>query len=453
MKEKFQFNWPIPDQSLSTNGVEVNLSGIQMDVATQLEKPTLVDDNTQLDVRSKDLSVRIRISRIFVDQIVERNVGGIIGRFRLKADCSNVEFNLIPGKGSFSLRVSPEVGSSLQGATVTDAKLDWGADSLTSSDITCTGVEGFEDLISAEVKRVAANSDTFFAPQKPQLISYLNGTLSSYNFDIGEKRQLMISRPDIQVWMRVDDFKDQGADGAKVKGLLFVEFAKGTTKEAQVLRLEDVDLSGVNTALLRLPPDFMKVMVKEGFAANTWVEKVMSNKLPGFSTLMSSRFSQFFVWPELMRYSRSAQFLFEIYSNKDIEVSGGKDLVYGLNSTLLSRMNAPRGGKQVPFMNFVVPFKSQVKLSVKSGVVNARLTSPQMSLQYSWDRDYLNRYGKYREFSSSTIRSRILSALGGQNLTMKLPVIPLLEGLNLQVKSLEAPAQGKSVRVILGVNP
>lgn len=454
MAEKFNLNWQIPDQSVSAQDVDVQLSGITMDVSSQLQKPTLVEGSTQLDVSSKDLTVNVHISKIFVDQIVERNMGGIIGRFRIKADCSDVQFKLVPGKGSFTLRLSPKVEGSITGGTVTDAQLDWEKDSLQPvGEISCAGVEGFADLIQKEVKKVADNSDLFFAPQKAGLIEYLNNSIGSYNLNLGEQRQIATSRPDIKASMQVNEYLDRGENGAVVKGIVSIEFLKAPNKAKQTLRLSDEVVSDSGNGLIRLPAEFVKVVVKEAFAAGTWVEEVMSDKIPGFSSLMSSRLSQFFVWPELMRFSKSTKFLFKLYSNKDIDVTGGAGLSYNVNGTLWAQMNSPRSGKYIPFMYFGMPLKSQVKLSVKNSEVVAKFVSPSLTLNYYWDNNYMNKYGKYDEFASSTIRSKILSALTGESMSMKIPGIPLLEGLHLQVKSLEAPAQSQSIRIILGVNP
>lgn len=450
-KDEFHLNWPISDQVLAVDGVEVALRGIQAKISTKLEQP-VGEIHSQVQISSKSLSASLTISQIFVDQVVEKTYGGITGRFRVQADCRNVQVDLKPGQGLFSVLAAPEISSQTGKVVIKDFMAQWGADSFQVSSLNCTGVEGFADLLAVELKKVAEAGDKFLVPYKDKILSEMNSALSEYSVNFGQKKELSVGRPDIRVWMEVLELKE-APGGSVLKGLLSVEFQRITADSQERLKLEEETVSESPGAVLRLPKSFVQIMASKAFAANSWVEKLQSPQISGFASLMRSRFMQFFLWPDLMNFPKSSVFTFDVYSDQDLKISGGDNLVFGLASKLLVQMNAPKKSNYVPFMHFSAPFSANVKLNLSQGKLSAQILNPSLNLGSSWNKDYLSKYSPSTRFSSSTVRGAILSALTSEKMQMTVPLLPLSEGLNLQVKSLEAPAKGKSVRVILAVSP
>lgn len=153
---------------------------------------------------------------------------------------------------------------------------------------------------------------------------------------------------------------------------------------------------------------------------------------------MKSRFAQFFVWPELMKFSRSTQFVFDISSFQDPEIQG-EGLSYQIKAPLVAKMWAPRGGSYTPFMKFTLPFTSRVQLRVNSGKIAAIFDNSNLEILALWDASYVDKYRPYQRFSSSTIRNRMLSGIAGKTVTVGLPEIPIAEGVTLKVQKLLAP--------------
>ncbi len=450
-KDEFHLNWPMSDQVLTVDGVEVALRGLNAKISTQLEQP-VGEIHSQMQISSKSLSASLTISQIFVDQVVERTYGGITGRFRVQADCRNVQVDLKPGQGVFSVLAAPEIGAQTGRAVIKDFMAHWGADSFAVSSLNCTGVEGFADLLSIELKKVAESGEKFLTPYKDKILTEMNSALGQYVVDFGQKKILNVGRPDIRVWMEVLELKE-APGGSVLKGLLSVEFQRIAAESKERLKLEEEALGSNSGAFLRLPKSFVQVVAAKAFAANSWVEKLKSSQVSGFASLMRSRFLQFFLWPELMNFPKSSVFTFDLYSDQDLKISGGDNLLFGLTSNLLVQMNAPKKTDYVPFMHFAAPFSAQVKLTLSQGQLGAQILNPSLRLASSWNKNYLAKYSPSTRFSSSTVRNAILDALTLEKMQMTIPLLPLTEGLNLQVKSLEAPAQSKSVRVILAVSP
>src|SRR5438445_12542641 len=64
-KEKFKANWQFPDQIVEAQqGIKVHLNGLSLALQTQLSKPGLVQDQTNLELQSSDLQAQMVISEI-----------------------------------------------------------------------------------------------------------------------------------------------------------------------------------------------------------------------------------------------------------------------------------------------------------------------------------------------------------------------------------------------------
>lgn len=440
INKEFQGNWQFSDQEIVSQDVPVKLKRLSLRIKTHLQKPALGENQSVLELTSKNMQAELHMGEVSVDHIVEREVGGIIGRFRVQALCKDVVLTLVPGKGSFLVVVAPSLENSRAGTEVQSVNLSWLPGSWTSAGIQCEGVQGFADLIKAEINKIANDSARFVEPQKDLLKRYVQDYIKDVQVDFSKPRQLIVARPDLSVVMRVDEYKDLGTEGALVKGKLEIQFLKSQGDEVKVLAL-DPQSESVKTdqARLRLPGNFVKEVMKRAYSANSWLHQITSDKLPGFSTLMSSRFSQMFVWPELMNFSKAAKFKFDVYSNKDVEISGS-GLKYQMKSTMLSKMYAPKNGNHVPFMNFTIPFTSTVQLKVENGKAQATFVNPIMGLTPQWDSTYVNKYGPSRKFSSGTIRDRIVGSLWGKTVTVAVPAVPISDDLSLKIKKVIAPA-------------
>ncbi|WP_374080406.1 hypothetical protein [Bdellovibrio bacteriovorus] len=440
MNKEFQGNWQFPDQEITSQEIPVKLKRLSLKIKTNLQKPALGNGQTVLELTSKNMQAELHMGEVSVDHIVEREMGGIVGRFRIQALCKNVVLTLAPGQGSFSVVVAPSVDSSRAGTEVQSVNLSWAPGSWTSQGIQCEGVQGFADILKEEINKIANDSARFVGPQKELIKKYVQDYVQNVQIDFSEPRQLIVARPDLSVVMRVEEFKDLGADGARVKGRFEIQFLRSPDQETKILTLDpNTETVKSEQARLRLPVNFVKEVMKRAYSANAWLHQVTSDKVPGFSTLMNSRFSQLFVWPELRNFSKSAKFRFDVYSHKDIDIQGS-GLTYQMKSTLLSKMHAPKGGNYVPFMNFTMPLTSKVQLKVENGKAQATFVNPILGLTPQWDSTYVNKYGPNRRFSSGTIRDRIVGGLWGKTVTVAVPAIPLSEDLTLKIKKVIAPA-------------
>ncbi|NUN06193.1 MAG: hypothetical protein HUU57_10570 [Bdellovibrio sp.] len=445
---EFQGNWQFSDQQMVSQGVPVQLKGVNLNMRTHLQKPTLGSGGNLLTVVSKGMQAQVHISEVSVDHVVEKEVGGIVGRFRIQALCKDVVLNLTPGLGEFAVAVTPVVGGTTAKVEVQDVNLKWSTGAWKVGALSCTGVQGFEGLISEAVEAISNDSVSFVSSQKENLKKYVSDAIQGTSFDFSKTRRLLVSRPDIQVAMSIAEYRDLGEQGIRARGNLEISFLKAPDKEVQNLKLlKGEDGASEKQAFLRLPKDFIKEIATQAYAANSWSHQVDSSAIPGFATLMRSRFYQFFVWPALMDFPKHSKFIFDIFSNQNIEIQG-EGLNYRMKAPLFARMKAPKGAQMVPFMNFSSYIDTKIALKVIDGKLLTTMTQPALSLNSQWDAGFLSKYSPSKRFSSSLIRDYARDAVAGKTMTFDIPEIPLADTLKLKVRGFAAPS-GQDVTLYL----
>lgn len=435
VNKEFTKNWQFPNQVVTAQGeIPVHINDIFLQVRTQLKKPDLQESQTAIELSSKNLEARLNIGDVSVDHIVEREVGGVVGRFRLQASCKNVQLQMRPDQGDFAIILTPAVDSSTAGSEIQSVRLGWKPDAWSVASMQCSGAEGFDVILKNEIQKMAQDSAAFVNPHREFLRASVQEELDKIQFDFSGSKQLVISRPDITVSMTVSELKDLGSSGAKVLGHFLVEFDRAPDEELKVLRLEGASSANSALASLRLPKDFLKEVMRRAYAPRTWMHKFTSDKISGFTELMQSRFKQWLVWPELMRYPKNSPFRFDVYSNKDINLQG-HGMNYQMQGALNTMMLSQQGRNLAPFMHFTVPMKANIKLHVQNGVLTTDLGNPSLGLTAAWDSGYLSRNRVSKNFSAQVILDRVVRAIAGKKVVTVLPAIPVAEGLTLKVKS------------------
>jgi len=437
-QNNYPFHWNFADQKVNADNINVNLTGLTLDLKTQMGRPALPPSSTSVVLRSHELQADLTIKSIDVDQIVEKEFGGVIGHFHLQAHCPDIRLHMTPGQGHISIQLSPLLNKEVIQTQVDDIDLAWMPNAWTVEPIKCTGVAGFEDLVKQYILSLTSNSTVFMQAQKASIISSLQDSLKADTVNLAEPRALISGRPDVDASLDQITYFGEHGNGTLLRGRLLVSFKNGGQQSNAVLALSANGSLPTNsdTASIRLPENFVNEVVKRAFAANAWMEKVQGSQIPGFEKLRDSCFIDFFIWPELLQYARSAQFLFDVTSSKDVTVKGS-NLNYQVSSTFQAQMYAPKGSSYIPFMEFTVPLQSQVKMAVSNGAVQADFVSNTLDLTAQWSPTYVERYHPNQRFAADTIKKSLTKAMAGTTLSYVLPEIPLADDLELKVLSVQ----------------
>lgn len=219
-----------------------------------------------------------------VVEIVDTNWSG---RFSIEARCDFLDVSLV---GEAVLNWDSVSNTYSVGSWVTDERL------TTVHARNCAGVKGFEAYLEKALKR-SHFVQGLLVENQGALLEWLKQQGRPY-FD------------DWQAW-----------------GPLFWKMSKLEPKESQLQAQGQIYLKekgegtsyhrisqpvDVQQPALLVPKEFLKKWLQVWLLDQTGNFSWQSSDVPAFKSLMRSRFMQFFVWPELMRFPKSTNFHFEL---------------------------------------------------------------------------------------------------------------------------------------------
>ncbi len=447
VSKEFQGNWLFPDQMITSGEAPISLKRVSLKLKTVLEKPQIATAQEEVELISRKLDAELVLGEISLDHIVTKTVGGVVGKFRIQARCQNIVLKLMPESGAFSVRLRPSMGVVAVGASVKDVDFSWAPGSWTFDDPQCEGVEGFSDLLKREIDRINNDSELFMKTNREILRSYLQAYLDKITVDLSGSRQIFSGRSDIRLKMQIQDYQDLKQDGIRTRGVIVIDFLNSPDQEIKYLHLDQERSGDSNQAQVRLPSGFIKEFFDRAYAENSWNHRIFSDQLPGFKSLMHSRFAQFFVWPEMLKFPKSSKFIFDLSSRSNPSLKG-EGLSYFIETFLDAKMWAPREDAYVPFMKMNIPFRSHLTFRVAEGNLLVDLKKSFLKISALWEPSYIQNYSPYRRFASTTIRNQVLEGLESRSITFELPKIPIADGLNLKIQAMQVTKKSDLIFVI-----
>lgn len=448
-REVFSTAVPVPDQSIHAVDTEVLLSGIGLEFQTQLQKPSVPSTGTSVTLESRNVTAHLRVQSVSVDQYILREIGGVVGRFHLQARCENLDLMLKPGQGQFRMNVSPVFSGARVSSKLEDVQVTWSKEAWILNPMNCTGAQGFEELIAEHVLNMTRDSD-ILTPYKPQLMEYVQKYLDQRSVDISKPRVLTSQRLDIQYSMRIDKLTNNGQN-LLASGVLAIQFKNAATAKKVYLPLAQSSwVQAKSSALqLRVPEKILETVVEKAFLPTSWSTQLRSSQVPGFASVQNlSKLVLCFIWPELHDFGRDASFLFQLKTEAPISLTG-QQLRYHIESALRVNMLAPVNvdsqTKFVPFMDFRIPLRSDISLSVAKGQLAAVFTNVDFGLEAHWNEDYVRNYHPKKYFAAEKIRERVLQEAQGQRLQYTLPRFQIMDSLSLQLQSVSSTSSNDFV--------
>jgi hypothetical protein len=440
-ERQFATTLPLPDQSLHVTDADVQLAGLQLDIQTSLKKPAVPLPGPTVVLESTNLAAHLKIQSVSVDQFIVREIGGVIVRVHLQAACQNLDLTMAPGEGTFKMQLSPTVNGSRIAAHLEDMDVAWTPHAWSLGPMTCTGAQGFEDIVTTQILNLVSNS-AVLTERKAELMTYVQSYLETQSVDISKPRILTSHRPDIQYSLRVSNLQSQGQT-LIARGVLSARF-KNAPNEAPIYlplgatskRTDD------GAAKIRVPEKFLRLLLTRAFTAGSWHAQVGSANIPGFEQFRSNRILACFLWPALESFPWNTPFIFDVTSSKPLGIQGF-DLNYTIASELAVRMSAVGANKSLtPFMQFRIPLESRVQVSVANGVLAGKFTGVSLDIWPSFVPSFVQAHHPSETFAADLLENRLIAAGEGTQLNYPLPVIQFLDLPSFRVQNVSTSEPG-----------
>ncbi len=166
-------------------------------------------------------------------------------------------------------------------------------------------------------------------------------------------------------------------------------------------------------------------------------------EIAGFRKLMSSRFLQFFVWQDLMRFPKSTDFHFMTSSYGALSmrpVAASSGVSYALSTQIASRMLYPEAGRWASYMTFYTPVSLELAMSVKNSKLRIGMKgAPRTALKYRFDVPVGQLYSS--SVGISTIESEVKDFLAQEIFEIELPQLQLGPDIEVEAANLRRENQ------------
>ena len=388
--------------------------------------------------------VHVVLNSLSVDQVIERNVGGVVVRVHLQASCGPIEIDQAAATAQARFGFDWTGGS--PSAAISTLDLGWAPGSWTFNSFACTGPSGLDQLVHDGLVSYFSEPTSL----KPYVESYVAANLqSSIDSVLVKLREPFV--------VGVSDVPGMGSMLTGVGAVVSsrnaapaITIAVGDLSpvatgvigdltlrtDAKVLALPalPVPSASVLKALSSSQPslvggvDVLEFIVGTRLAAQSSYFRIDLQKVDAFHALMHNRIAQLFAWQDLWHYGSDAPFYLNLSNPRALTLkrSGSS----GLSSTmpLSTIIQSYRDSK---WWNYVVTKgtgAAVVSLGVTRGTLSYTTTISSLKISSDYGPEYAKKYNKKNaKLPDSVVSKAIVGRQAALSGTMKWPDIDLAE--------------------------
>lgn len=368
---------------------------------------------------TRQLALTINLGAFQVNQRFQREIAGATVLVDLKAECDPISISL-PQADLTALIGLDSNGKDLSVLTK-DLQLGWPLNSWKIGPINCQGPQGFGTLVSQQIHQFLSNESQLSAWLTPKVQEKLNSKVKSIYEPLKQAS-----------WLGNDKLFSQQLQSTTInlpKGLVFKTLLQ---KNSQSLDLKASKLTQVSLdnshweiapgqPLLVVPQEFIQNIVKNASAFPA--VKTDLNKFSAFQKLMKSRFLQFFLWPELLKFKKKARF------TADTRVQAGSaDLKFGVDQKAFAKINlqtwifAERNQSLENFAYLETSIQSPMNYFIQNGELVLKFDKPKTITKSSYSEDYVRKYKPTGKPPASQLKSAVKNFFKNSPFNIKLPI-------------------------------
>jgi hypothetical protein len=374
-------------------------------------------DAQGIEASSTNLSAKIVIKELVINQMVVRNISGNMINVQVNATCSPITIIV----EEFDAQLSGEfVQSDNWNINLHNVALTFPVGKWTVGSMSCSGLSGVDQqitsMIADNLKNPAIIQDFLKASLAPviseswtkqwtSLVTSAKGTLSNIQIQQPSNQGLHITA---EIPLSSDEYVELPA----------MNQYNLSTSKPQFL-LSSAGFSALlKDKLLGLAP-----------------QKYNLQNVLGFYNLMRSPFKQLLVFPDLKKFSYDAYF--GLSTNKDastLTLSNKTAKTYSARLKTKGVVAVKKSSKEVPYIDWTIDLTTTLLVAMKDSKLTLKTGTPSTNINWLFNQNYLNTYATNTRVSSGVITSSILSAFTAQSTTQTLPTLSW-QGRELKLQS------------------
>lgn len=386
-------------------------------------------------------AVDVRIDEMKIDTVIEIEKGGVRARIPLRALCRGVRVqNQMPLQFSLRSLVKDQPQLSLL-MTALDWPRKGGVWNLTTE--SCEAAPGFTEFMNEQLARLWIESTDL----PGYFLKDINNEVATW-WAQGLQAQHAIESLQTLLSLKGRHFSDTAS--AWVFGIeLSVD---ANLRSNEICPALSSDVYALNPTADQAESNKTELWISES-VLETWARCLHQHgllgredrgqEMAGFRQLMNSRFLQFFVWPDLMRFAKTTDFHFFTATYGDFKlapVNGGKDssknaVDYKLNTMIASRMLRPQQGKWDKYMTFFSPLQTGLRMSIENSELKIKMMGD-LSTQLQYRFDIPKNQIRYSKVGVGRIEKEVKGVLVDAGYQVGLPQIDIAKNLKFKAVGL-----------------
>lgn len=417
----------LPDGGIDIEGLRLNLSGARFDAQIQMDRPLL--NGSRFEARFQRVSLRLGLDRVSIDQVVERNIGGALVRVHIKASCGPLRAIQENARAETAFDLDWSSGTPL--AALRSFDLAWDPGSWSVAEFSCEGPEGLAEFLHPKVLEQLKDPVTlkpfiadFLARETQELLDESLLKLKKpfeLNMGVGAIAVHASEVKSLATGLTVELTFGQAGAGAAPPPVLTEDFLAALPKDQPtVIGGTDVIERMLNTEL-KARPAFSTVDLQ---------------KISAFRDLLQSRFLQFFVWPDLWRYSPNSPFQLKIKTPRDLNLRVRDGGLFAAKIPLSAVVQSQRDATSWDYVTAEGQAQAHIRVRLAAGILSyqTELRGPMLSARYG--DAYMARYRPSGWLPTSTLTSMMKGPQSALSGTMTWPEIDMGEAGRYKASSL-----------------
>ena len=383
----------------------------------------------------------VHVGHFEIHDTIVRDVGGARIIIVLDGTCSNMQVR-IPN-GQWKVR-----GTLKWNWTPSGLQVNWQDFAFASSGAPtavdlghCTGPAGLNEALRDAIHTASRDNAWMQDILRDGVLDWVEGSLGSLQQELMKTREVNL-RPGLVLTWQPNDMGDSGNGLIRIGGQMILSKQNRPASEETLHRTYTAaTLAGAQESGFVLPKDTLPKMIGFLQANGELGYRAESKEISAFQGLMKSRFLQFFVWPDLLKFAKTTQFYFDVSAEKVPSLTNGRagthGVVYDVQAPLLVKQWAPTATAYVPYVDFRSPMTGQMSAHLENGELKLQVYTNKLNVSSQ----FRTEFSKFRKvttrISNSLLGSRVADYLNSKPLSLKVPDWTLGDGLSLGMKDLK----------------
>ena len=235
---------------------------------------------------------------------------------------------------------------------------------------------------------------------------------------------------------------DDASQSLVLSGEVSCQFPGDHDKQFQAFDVDAGNVAELNSSGLVVSRQFVQGCSDKMHEYGVYKVRFESQKVKSMRDFQKNRFAQFFVFPEIRDFHKSANFLMytSLHSNPVFKYgkSNSSGQKISTSGTAFMQSFAPRDGAYHSFLDFAIGYSIEGLLKVTEGVLKVTFQSPVMNMNSSWSKDYVARYKPNQWFKQDLIKKEVIKLMKSASFEFKMPNFSVGTLGDLKARNIEA---------------